>query len=38
MTGAPKVNFQKIFVRKTISDIEFSQHFLLYNFLVTCLS
>ena len=26
--GAPNVNFRKISVRKTISDLEFSEHFL----------
>ena len=27
-TGAPNVNFRKISVRKTISDLEFSEHLL----------
>ena len=31
------VNFRKISVRKTIRDLEFSEHFL-YNFLFACLS
>ena len=28
LSGAPNVNSRKIFVRKTIWDLEFSEHFL----------
>ena len=35
--GAPNNNLWKIFVRKTIWDLEFSEHWLL-NFLLACLS
>ena len=35
--GAPNDNFSKIFVRKTIWDLDFSEHLLL-NFLLACLS
>ena len=37
LTGAPNDNFRKISVRKTIWDLEFSEH-LLQNFLLPCLS
>ena len=36
-TGAPNVNLRQISVRKTIWDLEFSEH-LLQNFLLACLS
>ena len=36
-TGAPNVNFRKISVRKTIWDLEFSEH-LLQSFLLACIS
>ena len=36
-SGAPNVNFRKISVRKTIWDLEFSEHLLL-NFLFACLA
>ena len=37
ISEAPNVNFRKISVRKTIWDLEFSEH-LLQNFLLACLS
>ena len=37
LSGAPNDNFWKISVRKTIWDLEFSEHLLL-NFLLACLS
>ena len=37
LPGAPNDNFRKISVRKTIWDLEFSEH-LLQNFLLACLS
>ena len=37
ISRAPNFNFPKISVRKTVSDLEFSEY-LLYNFLLACLS